>query len=907
MKKRLLTALVIAGCQALLLGNSPWMLPNGDFRYNGVARTLLQNWSIFSHVPGNESRLSDSTPTNSEPKALILKQTQAQGILAYQSIQLPPGQYQLTVELAPGSGKTCVSVSENPSYVFDASENSVHVMDLEIVKGGNVLVHIGTGDLGETSIIKAELEHLTNPVVPLKVAGGREFSRIVLPVEPTMAERFAAWETLKLCWRLTGATPEITHMPSDGNDILIGRAAVLKVAKGAKDDTYLYGLDDNGDFNLTGNTDRGTLYAVYRYFNSQGCAWIMPGPEGETIPKCEELTLPEAIVTKSPVYEVRGYMLDPQTFKIDKGWEFIHKDDWCDWALRNGLNALWGAGEETFDMKEWRGGSYMQRLSHSWYKFLLDDHQEWWPLVDGKRVKMHPSGLPNQPCISNPELRDYAVEMICDFFKEHPEYERYPLNAEDEPCYWCECDNCRALDTIPHEPGKSSPKTDRSLNFVNEVARRVAARCPGKTIELYGYGSNREPPLREKLDPNIVYKWCFHLKTEPQVLDSWVVEMLSGWQEKGGLKRLAIYDYDNYLYPDTIWSGLRYSFEELIELNQKFGAVEYLPESWTNLYGNPLLAQLRRDAIWGAEKSDFDGLVKKHCAEYYGKASDVMVKYIMAMDDAFIKGQMELESRPVNDKLLIYLSELTMKDLTDADKLLDEAAAIAADDARLEKRVAAVRFSHEMTKLSLLTNLRQASYEEVQAASAAYKLANELVRKYSLYLINQMSISQLAFFYMPPMVSQTLQELSLEWRFCTDPDNRGQAEEWYKAAHSDWKGIRVDKDWTAQGYDYHGAAWYELEFEAENDMTSDMLAFYFGAVDGFAHIYLDGELIGEQLENPAKMWDLPYAIKCGAICKGSHRLNLRVEKDMWSAGIWKPVSIVELQNQKSEDNTELNP
>lgn len=893
----------IAGVALSLLGTvvlayEPWMVPNGDFRHSGEQLGLLQNWKIYAGA-GNEARTTDIPCTWHESRTLYLKKTNAERVVVYQTLQLPPGQYRLNVELTPGSANALVSVSENPAVILDSSERAAHSVNLDFASGGDVILHMEPADVGDIGIVRVALERLANPVVPVPCADGKSLGRIVLPLNPTIAERFAAWEALQLCWQTTGATPEICHVPSEGNDILIGHAATLKTAAAAPDDTYLYGLDENGDLNLTGSNDRGTLYAVYRFFNSQGCSWILPGREGATIPKLKELSLPDEVVSQSPRYEVRGYMLDFQIFHISKHWELFPYEDICDWFLRNGMNAFWAAGEVTYEMGDWRGGCFMQRLNHSWYKFLLDDHPEWWPLVNGKRVKMHPSGLPNQPCISNPELRDYAVDMICQFFKEHPEYNRYPLNAEDEPCYWCECENCTALDA-PHGNEEVFPKTDRSLNFVNEVARRVAARCPGKTIELYGYGSNREPPQREKLDPNVVYKWCFHLRNEPRALDSWVVEKLSAWREQGGLNRLAIYDYDNYLYPDAIWSGLRYSFESLIDLNEQFGAVEYLPESEGSIQSNPLLYQLRRDALWGAKKEDFEELVKKHCREFFGGAAEVMTEYIMAMDRAFLKGQSELESRPVKDKNVVYLPQLTMTDLLQADAWLDKAEQLAENDAVLTRRIAGVRFGHEMTKVSLLTNLTAPSFAEIQAAAAGYRHAKELVNRFDLLLMNQMSISQLAFFYMPPLIEKTVAELPLEWRFCTDPENKGQEEEWFKVAHADWKPIMVDKDWTAQGYDYHGIGWYELDFDVNEDLADDLLAFHFGAVDGIAYIYLDGELIGDQLEAPEKMWELPFAIKCSALSQGSHRLNVRVEKKMWAAGIWKPVSLVILQNRKVE-------
>jgi hypothetical protein len=115
-----------------------------------------------------------------------------------------------------------------------------------------------------------------------------------------------------------------------------------------------------------------------------------------------------------------------------------------------------------------------------------------------------------------------------------------------------------------------------------------------------------------------------------------------------------------------------------------------------------------------------------------------------------------------------------------------------------------------------------------------------------------------------------------------------------------WKSIRVDKDWTSQGYKYHGAAWYRIDFELPQTIqcqahdNETKLALLFGAIDGTADVFLDGHWIGEQKRDVAMMWDKTFAIQFPADfdARKPHKLTVRVQKDNFAAGLWKPVSVV---------------
>lgn len=69
---------------------------------------------------------------------------------------------------------------------------------------------------------------------------------------------------------------------------------------------------------------------------------------------------------------------------------------------------------------------------------------------------------------------------------------------------------------------------------------------------------------------------------------------------------------------------------------------------------------------------------------------------------------------------------------------------------------------------------------------------------------------------------------------------------------------------------------------------------YFGAVDGYADIYLDGEKIGEQKADVGVMWDKLFTVSLPDDFDPAqpHALAVCVQKDNVAAGIWKAVQIV---------------
>ena len=140
-------------------------------------------------------------------------------------------------------------------------------------------------------------------------------------------------------------------------------------------------------------------------------------------------------------------------------------------------------------------------------------------------------------------------------------------------------------------------------------------------------------------------------------------------------------------------------------------------------------------------------------------------------------------------------------------------------------------------------------------------------------------------------------ELPLEWGFAYDPEDVGLRERWFRTdAGWQWETIRVDSAWTKQGHDYHGVTWYHLRFDVPGDLRlGTRLQLLFGAIDGYAQVYVDGARIAEEKVSPRVMSHRPFfapipeAVRPGQSCE----VAVRVAKDSGDAGLWNPVCLVE--------------
>ena len=100
--------------------------------------------------------------------------------------------------------------------------------------------------------------------------------------------------------------------------------------------------------------------------------------------------------------------------------------------------------------------------------------------------------------------------------------------------------------------------------------------------------------------------------------------------------------------------------------------------------------------------------------------------------------------------------------------------------------------------------------------------------------------------------AQNQVDISKGWKFIL-----GDNLEYKNPAFNDsnWKPIEVDKIWEEQGYDpYDGYAWFRIKVTIpsslkKNAFLKDSLKFFFGKINNFDQLYLNGQMIGENAKN----------------------------------------------------------
>lgn len=150
-------------------------------------------------------------------------------------------------------------------------------------------------------------------------------------------------------------------------------------------------------------------------------------------------------------------------------------------------------------------------------------------------------------------------------------------------------------------------------------------------------------------------------------------------------------------------------------------------------------------------------------------------------------------------------------------------------------------------------------------------------------------------------VGQSVFDLTGEWNFRTDPEERGDRDGW---AGTPWTGgfrhLNVPGSWESQGVTeanphyknpempYDGNAWYQHQLHLGKELTGKELYLEMGAVDDYDWTYFNGRLIGRTgRETPGwyaakRLYKIPQdAVKFGA----TNLIAVKVMDDYMSGGI----------------------
>ncbi|MEO0964419.1 MAG: DUF4838 domain-containing protein [Planctomycetota bacterium] len=307
-----------------------------------------------------------------------------------------------------------------------------------------------------------------------------------------------------------GATPGNTHF-------------LAEHVQSEAEEAFLIGID--GDMlRLVGNSERGTLYAVYAFLELQGCRFFGPGPLGEVVPSRTTWLLPDDVWVRTPAIGTREIGGGPPP-----GITF---EQAIDWRAKNRLNRAFALRPTRVPeterrrqlAKAWTDRGGMRRwqwIAHN-FGFMFppeqgwfDKHPEYFAWYEGRRRRPGSEGRPyyggGNLALTNPDVVDHVASFAIDWFDRHPDGEVVPVWPNDGAIYWDESPEALALGGRNFTPGPEGSMTRRLTLFANAVARRVAEHHPpDKLILLPAYANYIEPIDDVPLEPNVFVQYCYH-------------------------------------------------------------------------------------------------------------------------------------------------------------------------------------------------------------------------------------------------------------------------------------------------------------------------------------------------------------------------------------------------------------
>jgi hypothetical protein len=257
---------------------------------------------------------------------------------------------------------------------------------------------------------------------------------------------------------------------------------------------------------VCGGSDRGTLYAAYRFLDQLGCRWLTHNPADEIVPKLTTLQFPTLDVDSTPAFDWRLFRgsfprLEP-------------------WGLKLGLNGFYSADEAATN----GGAFYFPQQADGVHTFsqlipadrYFEAHPDWFVTQLGSPARQR-SEIGGQLCLTAPGLVDEFSSQVRSIFNEDPNCHVLSISPNDG-YGWCTCERCRQLDKQLCGGRDANMGTNRIEPFVgdrlfwfgNQVVEQIAETHPDRHLLMLAYVNYVEPPNTIVPASNIIPFVCHY-------------------------------------------------------------------------------------------------------------------------------------------------------------------------------------------------------------------------------------------------------------------------------------------------------------------------------------------------------------------------------------------------------------
>jgi hypothetical protein len=251
---------------------------------------------------------------------------------------------------------------------------------------------------------------------------------------------------------------------------------------------------------FVGATEVAVGHAVWNFLYRLGYRQYFPGQNWELVPSLPKLDATLDLFS-TPDYLTRKIWFQYGTFK-ENGAQY---EAWC---VKNRIKS-------SFNLRN----AHMYNDIVNQNKSAFESHPEYYALWKGSRSSP-------KLCISNPGLRQLAVDFVLRWFEKYPMEDSCSIEPTDGDG-WCECEECAKLGII----------SNRTALLANEVAAAVQAKYgSSKYLGMLAYFKHSDPPTFP-VNPQVIVTVC----TRMAMTDLSVDELISGWARQGA--KMGLYDY----------------------------------------------------------------------------------------------------------------------------------------------------------------------------------------------------------------------------------------------------------------------------------------------------------------------------------------------------------------------------
>lgn len=633
--------------------------------------------------------------------------------------------------------------------------------------------------------------------------------------------------------QMSGARIEITNaLPAKGDKrvaILIGSLAEKKFGGPKKKAEYKQGFRvvvSSKGIGLIGESHLATSYAIYEVLDRLGCRWYLPSEMGEVIPPATTIKMRKMDESLTPGTLYRGIWYSDDAFR-----------------RRNRMGGLLLSAGHALEIN-----NYITREQFA-------AHPDWQGLVNGKRTA-------HRYCWAS----DGAAGAVADGIIKALDANPTPTMSlsPDDGASFCECDNCKALDTGDWDPtlGMNSI-TDRYIHFCNQIAAKVTKKHPDVLFGFLAYVQYTRPPTREKLHPNLVPQiapitYCrAHTMLQKDCPSRPIIKpIVEGWGKRS--QHVSYYNYMFHLAEVAVpYPMIRQMSEELPILYAN-GVDLWQPETMANFESVLPGMWLTIRMSWFPKAKPAE-VLDEFFANFYGAAAEPMRKYWTLIDDAWT-------TVPEHAGCGFgYGKRFTPEFMKRARAAMNAALAACKTDPE-KKRVTMQDEAFKQFELfmKLRWDLFDAKFATIGADAGRYMdrqkaLGDQYAAQYAFskagWAAETIGGRYFSIFFKPACddaarIAKDFEVISpslRQWRFAVDKEKKGESLGWHKPDFNDteWKTTDpcIDTWFSYRLESYYGSVFYRDTVKVPAVSAGKKVFLWISSNDGDAKVFVNGQHI----------------------------------------------------------------